>query len=195
MYTHEDMRIKLQRWALLAQVIVSVHLNHERRAERVGVLGQLIMEAARPNGSGNYGTDPVWALTLLSLLNFTRFEHHEGPHSYIDHRQAKDALRLFIETCYFFIENWDNQMMTTNFHKKSEDITKPRYRYGFVPDATDSSLDDIPFGAGDDDLRDVDAFNRFVADLEQETDAATDDTSDVFTDYLRGLGDDDEEDA
>jgi hypothetical protein len=158
----EDMRIKLQRWALMAQVLIATHMNHAYRQQRVQLLRMLILEAVRPHGTGDIGSDPVWARMLLELLNATHFERHAGAFSYITHNDAKTALRMFVESCYHIIDMWDEVFWHT-YHEPTDAITKPRSMFGSAVD-----VDDVPFPSADEAS---DAFDRFFnQDYEEDDD-------------------------
>lgn len=138
----EHMSNHLRKWALMAEVLISEHLSHAKRWERVEVIRRLILRECKGIWAQN---SPVWVNTLLELLNAV---HHEsGSHGgYIDHKEARATLRLFVETCNYFIRQYDS-MWFSHAHKRysyttgEEDTPKT-----IKPDSPfDTALDDIPW--------------------------------------------------
>lgn len=136
----EHMSNHLRKWALMAEVLVHEHYSHEHRWQRVEVIYRLILRECKGTWSQNA---PLWVNTLLELLKAV---HHEtGSHGgYIDHTEAKATLRLFIDTCHYFIKQYDS-MWFQHAHKHysytTGEVIEPR-----------KSTPDSPFNAAIDDI-------------------------------------------
>lgn len=99
----EHMKNKLRQWALMGDVLINNHYSHERRWQRVEVLKRLIILETQEEK--NSALLPLWATTLLAILDASR--ENTGTYSSIDHTEARNTLRLFVDTCNFIIQKWD----------------------------------------------------------------------------------------
>lgn len=100
----EHMKINLLRWALMADVLVNNHYSHERRWQRVEVIKRLIIRESQVEKQALANALPLWADTLIAILNASNFE--TGTYSTIDHTEARNALRLFSDTCHYIANKY-----------------------------------------------------------------------------------------
>lgn len=100
----EHMKVKLLRWALMADVLVNNHYSHERRWQRVEVIMRLILRETTEEKYQAGNVYPLWADTLLAILSASNFE--TGTYSSIDHTEARNTLRLFSDTCHYIVNKY-----------------------------------------------------------------------------------------
>lgn len=143
----EHIKNKLRQWALMGDVLVSNHYSHDRRWQRVEVIKRLIVLEAREEK--NSAPMPLWADTLLAILDASRQD--TGTYSTIDHTEARNTLRLFVDTCNFIIQKWDEfiwySWIKESYHRENgEQLPSPRNTpFPFTKDIKTDSDDDDPF--------------------------------------------------
>lgn len=125
----------IRRWKWMANVILHTDLNHDHRAQRVEIIRRMILRLYDNNWRGR----PQWVEIMLEILAHT---HHEsGYPSYITHIDAKNTLRLFMDTCDYLINRW-SEWYAEDLHK-FYDYTKGKEVETIKKD--DFQLQELPF--------------------------------------------------
>lgn len=149
----EHITNKLRQWALMGEVLVNSHYSHDRRWQRVEVIKRLIILEAREEK--NSAPMPLWADTLLAILDASR--ENTGTYSTIDRTEARNTLRLFVDTCNHIISKYHDMWFGWTkeaYDKDSGDmLPSPRNTpFASPKDIKTDSNDDDPFAQAMDDI-------------------------------------------
>lgn len=125
----------------MGEVLVNGHYSHDRRWQRVEVIKRLIILEVRDEK--NSAPMPLWADTLLAILDAVRQD--TGTYSTIDHTEARNTLRLFVDTCNHIINKYHDMWFgyaKEAYDKDSGECVQPPYRVNVFVGISTSELGD-----------------------------------------------------